>query len=139
MPLVSRLFFRTAILFLIGGIGIGLHMAMSQDHTAATAHAHINLLGWVTMAIFGVYYALNPVKAARRLALVQYGVYTLGVLMMAPSLYLLMEGHTALEPLVGIASMITFAGVILFGVVVFTGDGKEREGVGRPLFASRPA
>ena len=108
--------------------------------TAVTLpHAHINLLGWVTMAIFGVYYALNPVKASRRLALVQYGIYTLGVLIMAPSLYLLIEGHTALEPLVGIASMITFLGVLLFGVVVFTGDGRETEGVGRRILANRTA
>ena len=67
MPRISNLFFRTAILFLIVGIAIGLQMAISQNHNVIGAHAHINLLGWVTSAIFGVYYALNPAKAEGRL------------------------------------------------------------------------
>ena len=64
MPKVSDLFFKTAIVWLILGIGAGLQMAISGDHGAFPAHAHINLLGWVTSAIFGGYYALNPAKAA---------------------------------------------------------------------------
>lgn len=134
MPLVSRLYFRTAILFLIFGIGVGLHMAISQDHGAAPAHAHINLLGWVTSALFGGYYALNPAKAAQRLALVQYCVYTFGVAVMSPSLYLMLTSNPALEPLVAISSLIVFAGVILFAFIVFTGDG-----VARPTLANNPA
>ncbi len=34
-------------------------------------------LGWVTMAIFGIYYALNPIQAASRVAKVQYMLYTI--------------------------------------------------------------
>jgi hypothetical protein len=48
----------------------GLHMAIAGDHSAIGAHAHANLLGWVTMAIFGGYHALNPAKAERRLAMI---------------------------------------------------------------------
>ncbi len=53
MPRISHLYFKTAILFLIFGIGMGLNMAISQDHSVIGAHAHCNLLGWVTMALFG--------------------------------------------------------------------------------------
>ena len=122
MPPVSRLYFRTAILFLIAGICVGLHMAMSQDHSVAGAHAHINLLGWVTSAIFGGYYALNPAKAERRLALVQYGIYTTGEAVMAPALLLMLAGISALEPLVALSSFVVLAGVLLFAFIVFTGD-----------------
>ena len=48
MPKISHLFFRTAVLFLIVGIGMGLQMAISQNHNVIGAHAHVNLLGWVT-------------------------------------------------------------------------------------------
>ena len=78
MPRVSELFFKTAIVFLILGIAAGLQMAISGDHGAFPAHAHINLLGWVTSAIFGGYYALNPAKAERRVAMIHYGLYTVG-------------------------------------------------------------
>lgn len=105
MPRIANLYFRTAIVFLILGISIGLHMSITGNHAATGAHAHANLLGWVTMAIFGGYHALNPQKAARRLAMIQYAVYTFGVTMLIPSLYLLLSGNTAVEPIVAISSL----------------------------------
>ena len=69
MPRVAQLYFKTAIIFLIIGVSMGLHMAIAGDHSAIGAHAHANLLGWVTMAIFGGYHALNPAKAERRIAI----------------------------------------------------------------------
>ncbi|MEO5805662.1 hypothetical protein [Devosia sp.] len=120
MPKISHLFFRTAVVFLIVGIAIGLHMSITQNHDVIGAHAHINLLGWVTSAIFGGYYALNPAKAGRPLATIHYYVYTLGVAVMAVSLYLLLKGNVALEPVVAASSLVTFAGVIIFAWTVFT-------------------
>src|SRR5690606_32068027 len=119
MPKISHLFFRTAVLFLIVGIGMGLQMAISQNHNVIGAHAHVNLLGWVTSAIFGGYYALNPAKAERRLAMVHYAVYRLGVAMMAVALYLLLLGNPAMEPVVAVSALITFAGVLIFAWIVF--------------------
>lgn len=120
MPRISEYYFRTAILFLIVGISIGIHMSISQNHNVIGAHAHINLLGWVTSALFGGYYALNPAKAAGRLPMLQYLVYTVGVAVMGVSLYLLLAGNTGMEPVVAVASIITFIGVLLFAWVVWT-------------------
>ena len=86
MPRIAEYYFRTAIVFLIVGIAIGLHMSISGTHNVIGAHAHINLLGWVTSALFGGYFALNPAKAAGRLPMLQYVVYTLGVAVMTASL-----------------------------------------------------
>lgn len=122
MPSIANLYFKTAILFLILGIGMGLNMAISQDHSVIGAHAHCNLLGWVTMALFGGYHALNPRKAGRRIAMVQYGVYTAGVTLMVPSLYLMLLGNMAMEPVVAVASIITFIGVLMFAFIIFSGE-----------------
>ena len=119
MPAVSNYYFRSAILFLVVGISIGIHMSISQNHNVIGAHAHINLLGWVTSAVFGGYYALNPAKAAGRLPMIQYFVYTIGVVIMAFSLYLLLLGNLAMEPVVASSSLITFLGVLLFAWVVW--------------------
>jgi peptidoglycan/LPS O-acetylase OafA/YrhL len=121
MPRVSELFFKTAIVFLILGIAAGLQMAISGDHGAFPAHAHINLLGWVTSAIFGGYYALNPAKAERKLAMIHYGLYTLGIVVMLPALYLMLQGgKTALEPVVAGGSLIVAVAVLIFAFVVFS-------------------
>lgn len=120
MPALSRLYFKTAIVFLVIGIAVGIHMAISGDHRVLGAHAHANLLGWVTMALFGTYFVFEPHKARWRIARIQYGVYTTGVVIMLPALYLVLRGNSALEPLVAGASLLVFAGVVLFAVLIFS-------------------
>jgi len=127
MPRIAHLYFKTAIIFLIIGIGMGLHMAISEDHTTLGAHAHNNLLGWVTMALFGCYHAFNPKKAEKRLAMLQYYVYTAGVAVLVPSLYLMLEGNMAMEPVVGISSIVVFIGALMFAAIIFSGE-EERAG-----------
>ncbi len=119
MPALAQLYFRTAILFLIAGISIGIFMSISGNHAVMGAHAHINLLGWVTSALFGTYLALNPAKAAGLLPRLQYGVYVLGVLAMGTSLYLMLDGNASIEPVVAVSSLVAFAGVLLFAVIIF--------------------
>ena len=119
MPNLAQLYFRTAILFLIAGISVGIYMSMSGNHAVVGAHAHINLLGWVTSALFGTYLALNPAKANGLLPRLQYLVYVLGVIVMGASLYLMLDGNSAMVPVVAVASLVTFAGVLLFAVIIF--------------------
>ncbi|MCR9137081.1 MAG: hypothetical protein NXI27_13860 [Alphaproteobacteria bacterium] len=122
MPKVAQYYFKTAIVFLIIGICMGLQMSIGGNHNVIGAHAHVNLLGWVTMALFGSYLAIAPAKAEGRLAMIQYYVYTAGVVIITPSLYFMLLGNEALEPLVAIGSLISFAGVLLFAYMIFSGE-----------------
>jgi hypothetical protein len=45
----SSLCFKAAVVLVMVGMLWGLQMAISQDHSALPAHAHLNLLGWVTL------------------------------------------------------------------------------------------
>lgn len=119
MPAISRFYFMTAICFLIAGIVLGLKMGNTHDYAAVGAHAHINLLGWVTMSIFGIYHALNPSGASSRLARLQAYIYVPGVLVMAIGLYLLLTGTQAAEPVVAVASLAVFVGVLMFGAIIY--------------------
>jgi drug/metabolite transporter (DMT)-like permease len=120
MPQISQLFFKTAVICLIVGLAMGLQMGISGNHIVIAAHAHLNLLGWVTCAIFGGYYALNPSKAGKKLAMVQYFIYTLGLVVMLPALYFMELGNRQLEPLVAMGSIIVLVGVLLFAVIIFS-------------------
>jgi hypothetical protein len=119
MPSLAHVYFRTAILFLIAGVSVGIYMSMSGNHAVTGAHAHINLLGWVTSALFGGYLALNPAKATGLLPRLQYLVYVIGVIVMGTSLYLMLAGNATMVPVVAGASLVTFAGVLLFAVIIF--------------------
>lgn len=120
MPRIADYFFKAAVLFFLFGIAMGLQMSISGEHNVIGAHAHTNLLGWVTSALFGAYYALNPAKAESRLATIHFWVYVASVAVMAPSLYALYLGNPGVEPLLAISSLATLGAVIVFAVVVFT-------------------
>jgi hypothetical protein len=120
MPKVAHWFFRVAVVFLILGILMGLQMSITGVYNVTGAHAHTNLLGWVTSALFGGFYALNRNVAESKLAKVHFWAHTISVAIMTPSLYLVFLGYTALEPVLAIVSLIAFASVLLFAFIVFS-------------------
>jgi hypothetical protein len=61
--------------------------------------------------------------------MIHFWVYTIGVAAMVPSLYLFLRGWQAMEPLVAISSLVAFAGVAVFAVVVFGAPAQQRVGM----------
>jgi hypothetical protein len=61
------------MLLVLSGMLWGLQMAITDDHSAFPAHAHLNLLGFVALFLFGIFYRLNPVVEANRLRLRRFG------------------------------------------------------------------
>jgi hypothetical protein len=45
----SSLSFKAAVVFALAGMVMGIAMAASHDHSVFPAHAHLNLLGWVSL------------------------------------------------------------------------------------------
>lgn len=82
MPRVSSAFFTVATLCGLSGMIWGSYMGATHDHAMMPAHAHLNLLGWVTLSIMGGYYAL-PGNQPRVLAWVNFVLSALGAILMA--------------------------------------------------------
>lgn len=116
---ISLLFFRTGALLLVVGLLFGISMSASGNHAGTGAHAHLNLIGFVVMSIYGIYFGLNPDRAGGRLPRILWGLNTLGIVVMAPSLALLLYGYPAFEPLVAASSFVVLAGAVLFAVLLF--------------------
>ena len=70
---------------------LGMYMGSTENFALAPAHAHLNLVGWATMALYGGFYALAP-HASMRLAWINFIVSTVGVLVMLPSLVMFLKG-----------------------------------------------
>lgn len=116
MPRISIWFFSVAVIYSLIGMGWGEHMAMSGDHSMFPAHAHLNLLGWVSMAIFGTFYALARDSYSPRLAWIQFGLSNLGTIIMITLLArMLATNDESLGPLIGIGDILTILGQIVFG------------------------
>jgi cbb3-type cytochrome oxidase subunit 1 len=127
---IPSLFFKGAVLWFVAGTSVGMQMGLSENHNFIDAHAHLNLLGWVSSALFGCFYALHPTIAAKRRAWVHFTIYNVGLVLMLPSLYLVQAGHEWAELSMQIGSTLTWAGVIVFAILVFTGPALGKNGVG---------
>lgn len=105
---------KMAAIYLALGVGLGLHMGKSHDFTLASVHAHINLLGWATMALMGVLHHLFAKQLVNKLATAQFWLHQLATPVMLVSLGAFKLGNTALEPVVGISSMVVGVSVLVF-------------------------
>ncbi len=108
----------SAAMYALAGMAFGIVMAASHDHTLMTVHAHLNLLGWVSMAIYGLYYHAVPAAADTRLAKIHVGVATLGLWIMIPGIAMAVLGMTEGPAIAG--SLLTILGMLLFTARVAT-------------------
>ncbi|HEV2562735.1 MAG TPA: hypothetical protein VGT78_11400 [Rhizomicrobium sp.] len=121
MPKVSAAFFLVAALLLLCGMVLGQIMGMHEDFTLAPLHAHINLLGWVTLALYGTFYALTKDTYSPRLAWINFTLAVVGILAMIPILYLLLttaNGGAKYGPMAGMAGGIAMLGLLVFLISV---------------------
>ena len=115
------------MLMLLAGMVWGLEMAISQDHSAFPAHAHLNLLGFVALFLFGIYYRLHPEVEASRFAIPQVWVWVGATIITVVGVGLVHTGHDAGDPIAAVGSLIVFADAILFTWLVFKGRAVEQK------------
>lgn len=123
MPRVSNAFFTVAALCGLAGMVWGSWMGASGDHGLHPAHAHLNLLGWVSLSIMGGYYALPGAPKAGVLAWVNFVLSALGAILMGALL-----PQVLLQKLPGqimmAAEVPTILGMICFLISVISGGRK---------------
>jgi dolichyl-phosphate-mannose--protein O-mannosyl transferase len=113
---IAFAFFATGVVAVTIGMCWGIYMGMIEDHSLASAHAHLNLVGWVTLALFGTYYHLTPQAAASVVAKIHYGVAVVGMAILVVGIAMAISGGT---PGIAIAgSMLTLASMVIFLITV---------------------
>ena len=122
----SSLSFQAAVVLVVGGMIWGIAMGISGDHAAMPAHAHLNLLGWVSLFLFGIYYHLHPALDRSRVAQVQVWVWIAGTVVMAVGVALTHTGHAGGDPIAAVSSLVVLADMLLFGWLVFRTEPAKR-------------
>ena len=126
----ARAWFRLAAVYFAVGVLLGVAMGASGDHSLFPVHAHINLLGWVSMMLFGLIATVHPSIAEGRAAAAQFWMHNVGVPVMLVALTLRIKGFQSAEPWVGVASIVVGCGVLVFAWLVFARIGVRRENLG---------
>jgi len=112
MRRIDTSFLLLAALCLVVGVVMGIAMGIAHAFQLAPVHAHFNLVGWASLALFGLVYKAYPALAQSRLALAHFWLSGPTALLFPIGIYLAMT-YEFLPLAVG-ASLLWLAGAMLF-------------------------
>jgi hypothetical protein len=110
---------KLSVIYLIVGVAMGIFMGASHDMTLRPVHAHVNLLGFTTLALAGLIYSVFPDAGASRLAKVHFWLMNLALPVMMLSLGALLLGNQAVLPALVVSEFMAAGGVLAFAANVF--------------------
>lgn len=110
----SMRFLLVAPIYGILGMLLGMVMGSNSDFTMAPVHAHMNLLGFVAIMLYGLTYKAYPGMAASKIANIHFYAVNLGVIFMIPSLAVLLQKDTSALPFLLIGEIFTIGSLVLF-------------------------
>jgi len=117
-----------AALLAIAGMILGIAMGLREDFLLAPVHAHVNLLGWATLALYGLHHRCTG-AGATRLAWVQVLLGGVGALLFTGGLALHLLDIVHLLPVMAAGAFSALAAMVLFLIMV----------VREPMPTHRPA
>lgn len=123
----SQTWFRLAALYFATGVALGVVMGASGNHSLFPVHAHINLLGWVSMALFGIISKMYPSISVGGMATAHFWMYNIGVPTMLGALALRLQGFPSVEPVIAFASITVGCSVLIFVWLVFSRIGVAQQ------------
>ena len=123
MDNISGKFIKIAVIFALLGMALGIKMAISGQHNQVQTHTHINLLGWVTMMLYGLFYKSHAEAGQGKLAMVHFWLSVTGTIVANLGVYLLYSGIPEADPVAAIGSIAVILGMATFATVVFKNTG----------------
>lgn len=93
-------FIRIAVIYVMIGVVFGFVMGITENLAYVNVHAHINLLGWATLALAGIIYTLFPQAGRTRLAVAHFWLQNIGLPIFMVGLLVIDSGnpHAGIPP-----------------------------------------
>jgi len=110
---------RIAGVYLLIGMALGIVMGATGNFGLRPVHAHVNLLGWVGLAIAGGVFKLWPQVAQSRLAHAFFWTYNLALPVVFVALGWFLLGHTEALPALEVGQTMVFGAALLFVASLF--------------------
>ena len=116
---VSNNFLRLGALSALVGMALGVWMGANETFTLRPVHAHVNLLGFASMMLFGLFYRAFPAAGRGWMPMAHFFLSVVGFLILMPSLTLMLLGKPLFIPGMIASEIMLVASIALFVVIVF--------------------
>ena len=116
---VANNFLRLGALSALVGMALGVWMGANQDFVLRPVHAHVNLLGFASMMLFGLFYRAFPAAGRGWLPMSHFVLSVIGFLILMPSLTLMLLQRPLFMPGMIASEFALVASMALFVVIVF--------------------
>lgn len=116
---VSNNFLRLGVLSALVGMALGVWMGANEDFTLRPVHAHVNLLGFASMMLFGLFYRAFPAAGRGWLPLSHFVLSVVGFLILMPSLALMLLQRPLFMPAMIASEIMLVSSMALFVIIVF--------------------
>ena len=114
---MSRRLLQIAVVYWVLGVGFGIYMGATENFSNVPVHAHLNLLGWVSLGLCGLIYAKAPHLEKSLLAKAHFWLHNLGLPPLMGAVWLIVNGHPEIGgPIAGIVSVVMGLAVLSFAV-----------------------
>ncbi len=89
---------------------------MTETFDFTPVHVHINLLGWMSMALAGLIYVAFPAAAETGMAKVHFWLHNISLPIMMIGLAFLVSGVEKAVPAVAVGGTLMVLGIIIFAI-----------------------
>ena len=104
-------FIGLGTLFALAGMVLGIVMGIQENFALAPVHTHVNLVGWVSLALFGICYRVD-LAVKDGWSVLHFWVAAAGAVVLPLGILLAVTGHQPALAIVG--SLLTLASMLLF-------------------------
>ncbi|MDY0404962.1 cytochrome-c oxidase [Virgibacillus sp. 179-BFC.A HS] len=118
---MGKTLIKISVIYFAVGVSFGLYMSATHLFELATVHVHLNLLGWVSLAIAGIFYVIFPNLARTKLAHIHFWLHNIGLpIMMLGIAFAILGGGSFLFAVATLGGLITVIGIFCFAINVAT-------------------
>lgn len=117
---MGSLWVKISSIYFILGVVFGLSMsAAAMPLNYAAGHAHVGLVGWVSMALFGAIYSIYPKAGNSLLGKWHFWLYQIGSPILLVSMFAIQEADAFGG--MGVVHILTFVGggAVALGIILF--------------------
>ncbi|WP_284646148.1 cbb3-type cytochrome c oxidase subunit I [Paenibacillus silviterrae] len=118
---MEKIFLKLAAVYFCVGVILGITMGIMHNFSLTSVHAHINLLGWVSMALFGLIYHFYPKASGTKLAKTHFWLYNIGfpIMQLGIAMQITVPTVPAFLPITIVSSLLVVISVLLFAMNLF--------------------